>query len=124
MKTLIAAVVSLTLGLVIGWYTEHRRAEREKTEIVQQMVQKIESSHAVEAVRDVRAISVIGAGDPQQAIQMLLHPIVHYYALYFAAGTNDQRSEVRALIEQLAKTNHAVAARLAEAATNYGLKAP
>jgi hypothetical protein len=43
-KTLIACIVSLLLGMTIGCYIEHGRAEREKTEIVERIVQGSESA--------------------------------------------------------------------------------
>lgn len=125
MKTLIASAASLLLGLVMGWYIEHRRAAHEKTEIVQQMVEGLESSDGEHAARAVRAIQFIDSGDKQQAVQLLSTPVAHYYALYADAGRNDERSaKLRALIEQLARTNQVVAARIAESSTNYRVKKP
>jgi len=119
MKTLVASAASLLLGLVIGWYFEHRRAEHEKSEIVRQMVEGMESSHRERATRAVRAIQLIDSGQAQEAVQLLSAHIAHYYSWYAGASTNDDQStKVLALIEQLAKTNHVVAARIAEFSTN------
>ena len=124
MKILLASAISLLLGLVVGWYIEHRRAEHEKTEIVQQMVQGSESADAEHAARAVRAVQFIELGDTQRAVQLLSGPIAHYYSLYGDDHRNDQRSKVRALIEQIARTNQVVAARIAEASTNTQFKTP
>ena len=124
MKTVIASTVTLILGLGLGWYFEHRRAERGKTEIVHLMVEAGESSDGEQAARAARAIQFIDSGQPQEAVRLLSGPIAHYYSVYGALSANERRSKVRSLIEQLAKTNQAVAARIAEAATNAQVKAP
>jgi hypothetical protein len=125
MKTVIAATVALVLGLALGSYLARHRAEREKTEVVQQMVEGGESSDREHAVRAARAIHLIESGQPQQAVQILASPVAHYYTLYAGAGTkNERRAETRALIEQLAKSNQVVAARIAEISTNSEAKTP
>jgi len=55
-KILIGSGVSLAVGLAIGWSVEHRRAEHQKTEIVQQMVQGTESSDYEHTARAALAI--------------------------------------------------------------------
>ena len=122
MKTLIVSALSLLLGLVAGWYVEYRHGEREKTEIVQQMMEGTESSDGEHAARAARAIQLIDSGETQQAVQLLSGPVACYYSIYEAASTNDRRSKVRSLIEELARTNQVVASRLAEAATNSQIK--
>ena len=125
MKAFLSAAVSLILGMGLGWYCEHHRAEREKTEIVQQMVEGGESSDRERAVRAARAIQLIESGQPQQAVQILASPVAHYYTMYTGAGTKEERrAETRALIEQLAKSNQVVAARIAELSTNSEVKTP
>ena len=78
MKTLIASAVSLLLGLMLGWYLELRRAEHEKTEIVQQMVQGTESSDRERAARAVRAIEalfvVFGYWQERRAVNKIARP--------------------------------------------------
>ena len=125
MKTAIASAVSLVLGMALGWCLGHHQAEREKTEIVQEMVQGIESSDSERAARAVRAIQSVEAGEPQQAVQLLSTPIAHYYSPYTAAGRNDERSaKLRASIEQLAAKNQLVAARIAEVSNTARIKTP
>jgi hypothetical protein len=125
MKTVIASTVSLILGLGVGWYFEHHRVEREKTGIVQQMVEGGESSDRLRAVMAARAIQLIEAGQPQEAVQLLSSPVAHYYTLYTGAGSKEERRpETRALIQQLARSNDVVAARIAELATNSEPKTP
>src|SRR5438552_8211097 len=113
MKARVACVVSLLLGVAIGWYAERRHAEHEKAQIVQQTVEGDESSDRERAVRAVRAIESIQSGDTQQAVQLLSTPVAHYYTLYTEAGRKEERrAETRGLIEQLARTNQVVAARI------------
>jgi hypothetical protein len=88
-------------------------------------VEGTEISEALQATVGARAIELIGAGDTQQAVQLLSGPIARYYALYSAAGRNDERStKLRALIEQLARTNQVVAARITELSNTSLLKKP
>jgi hypothetical protein len=125
MKKRIAYSMSLLLGLVIGWYIEHRRAEHEKTKIVSQMVQDTEDFERERAARAARAIQLIDSGDKQQAVQLLSTPIAYYYSLHADAGRKDDRStKVLALIEQLARTNQVVAARIAESSNAARIKTP
>ena len=125
MKTLTASAVSLLLGLVIGWYIEHCHAERDKTEIVKVMVQGTESSVALGATTAASVIQLIESGEVQQAVQLLSSPVAHYYPLYADTVRTDERStKLRALIEQLAKTNQVVAARIAEVSNAARIKTP
>ena len=125
MKAFPAAAVSLILGLGLGWYFEHYRAEREKTEIVQQMVEGGESADRLLAVMAARAIQMVESSQSQQAVQMLATPVAHYYTVYTGVGTKEERrGETRALIEQLAETNQIVAARIAELSSKSEPKAP
>jgi hypothetical protein len=123
MKTLLATGISLFLGLGIGWYIGHRQAFYYVPETTREAVAGIESSDGEKAARAVRAIQAIDSGDAQGAVQLLSHPIAHYYLLYSDIDTNDRRKRMIALIEQLARTNQIVAARIAEFSTNYGIKA-
>ena len=121
MKIFIASAASVLLGLATGWYIEHRHAEREKSEVVEQMMQGTESSDREHAARAARAVQLIQAGETNQAVEVLSAPIAHYYAV---AGPNDDRSaKVRALIEQIARTNQIVATRIAET-SNKQTKTP
>ncbi len=122
MKILLATVISLFLGLGIGWYIGHRQAFYYVPETIREAVAGIESSDGEEAARAVRAIQAIDSGDAQGAVQLLSHPIANYYLVNSDVGTNDRRKRMIALIEQLARTNQIVAARITEFLTNYGDK--
>lgn len=124
MKTLIASALSLLLGFLSGWYIEHRHSEREKNEIVQQMVEGGESSDGEHAARAARAIQFIESGEPKRAVELLSGPVAHYYLAYGELNGNERRSKLRSLVEGLAKTNPVVAARMAELATNSQPKTP
>lgn len=117
MKTLIAAVLSLALGLFIGWHFGYRHARHETTAAVQQLVGTTEASDAAEAARDARAISSIESGDTKEAIRSLSAPVAHYYTVYGNLALNDERrSKVRGLIEQVAKTNQVLASIISNSA--------
>ena len=123
MKILLATVISLFLGLGIGWYIGHRQAFYYVPETTREALAGIESSEGEKAARAVRAIQAIDSGDAQGAVQLLSHPVAYYYFIYSDLATNDRRKRMIALIEQLARTNQIVAARIAEFSTNYGVKA-
>ena len=59
MRVLIVSFVSLSIGLGIGWYLEHRRAEGELTDVVERMQQPMESSDREKAARAVRVIELM-----------------------------------------------------------------
>jgi hypothetical protein len=115
MKTSIASVLSLALGLFIGWHFGHHHASRETSEAVQQMVDTTEASDAAEAARDARAISSIESGDTKEAVRSLSTPVAHYYAVYGNLSVNSEnRSKVRGLIEQVSKTNQVLASAISD----------
>ena len=94
----------------MGWYLEHRRAEHEKTSIADLMVSGDESSDAVHAARAIKVIGLIGSGDTQDAVESLSRPIADYYVRYLNyADENQRRAKLRALIEDLIRTNMIVA---------------
>lgn len=125
MKTLVTSVVSLLLGLAIGWYAQRRHFEHEKAQIVRQMVEGIETADREHALRAVRTIESIQSGDTQRGMQLLSSPVARYYTEYTEPGTKEEkRAETRTEIEHLAKTNHIVAARIAEVSSNLHVKAP
>src|SRR5664280_697963 len=110
MKTLITFFVALMLGLVAGWYFEHRHAERQMTDVVEQMQQPIESSDREKAARAIRAIELIQAGESSNAVQVLSRPIVDFYHFHAGLTHNDERTkDVLAMIERFASTNRLIA---------------
>jgi hypothetical protein len=116
MKTFIALVISLLVGLAIGCYIGYHYYDRHITNVaIQQMVEGIESSAAFQANISAQTISLIDSGQTQKAIQMLSFPIASYYFVYAtSAFTNDERLKLRAIIENLANTNQIVAAQIAK----------
>ena len=125
MKTVIPSLVSLVLGLGLGWYIEHHRSQREKTENRAADAGRRRGVRSRAALRAVRAIQSIESGDTQKAVQLLATPIAHYYTLYRGPGSKEEnRPETRAVIEQLSKTNQIVAARIAELSSNLQVRTP
>jgi hypothetical protein len=118
MKTLIASVLSLAVGLLIGWTFGYRHSRHESTEAVQQLVDYTEASDAAQAARDARAIGLLESGDTKETVRLLSTPVAHYYAVYSNLSVNrEQRSKVRALIEQVAKTNQVLASSISDTST-------
>ena len=119
MKAIIVSLVSLIIGICIGWYTGYTRPIAEETRWLHAQEDAYESGHAMAASLAVDAIQSIDAGESQKAVQFLSLPIASYYSSYsIYAGTNAQRLKVSARIEQLAQTNQIVAARI-KALTNH-----
>ena len=115
MKALSASFFSLLLGVAIGWYFEHRHAEREMTDVVKQMQQPYEASDRLEAAMSIQAISLIESGDTQQVAQIFSFPIANFYSLYAPLTHNDKRTrDLLAKIDQFCKSNQVVAARIRE----------
>jgi hypothetical protein len=117
MKTFITCFACLLIGLAVGCCVGYRHHDRHITnEAITRMVEGGESSDALIAATSARAIGFIDSGEPQKAVEILSHPVAHYYVIYATgAGTNEQRLKLRALIDGLASTNQAVAAQIAEA---------
>jgi len=115
MKTFVASVTFLLVGLAVGFYAGNRSYHKHiADEAVQMLVESGESSDALMASVSARTISLIDSGQDQQAVQMLSFPIAHYYYIYASSEfTNAQRLKLRALIDGLASTNQIVAAQIA-----------
>jgi hypothetical protein len=120
MRTIIAFVFCLALGVVVGWYIERNHAERVLTEGLAQGLQAIERCEAVEAAHGVRAVTLIQSGENDKAVRFLCAPIAHYYYIYSTTALQDRRgSQLRILIEELVKTNELVADEMNRYKTNY-----
>lgn len=110
MRVVILCVMFLVVGLAMGWYCEHERAGSEKASIVEQMLSSGESSDAAHVARAIHAIGLIESGDAQDAVKSLSIPIADYYAHYRNHDAeNQRRSKLRAVIEELVRTNTIVA---------------
>ena len=116
MKTFVASVIFLLVGLATGFYIGYRDYHKHiADEAVQQLVESTESSDALMAGMSARTISLIDSGQDQQAVQMLSFPIAQYYYIYASSEfTNAQRLKLRVLIDNLASSNQVVAAQIAK----------
>jgi|SRR6516165_1655386 len=117
MKALIASMVSLLFGIAIGWYFEHRSAEREMADAVKQ----VRVLNRQEAAIDLKAIQSIQSGDTQQLVQFLYARVANFYSwnmdmMHTEIATNDWNDQVTKdllfQIEQFARTNQVVAAQI------------
>ena len=121
MKTLIASIVSLLLGLAFGWHLEHRHSRHEGDEAAAQFMQATKSSDREQAARDVQAIELIESGETQKAVQMLSRPIGYYYYLYAADIDTNLDLKTRAMIDLLASSNQIVAAEMTNQKASFDL---
>jgi hypothetical protein len=115
MKALIASMVSLLLGIAIGWYFEHRQAEREMIDAVKE----VQVLNRQEAGMDLKAIESIQSGDTQRLVQFFSYRVANFYSWNMnltqnSTATNDWNdkltTELLNKIEQFARTNQMVAA--------------
>ena len=110
MKITIVSAVCLLIGLLIGLRLEHRHAEQEDIQIVDQFTQAYDSKASEEAARDVLAIGYVESGDKQNAAQLLSTAVAEFYCGYVRLPHNRKQTiQVLARIEQVASTNHIVA---------------
>jgi hypothetical protein len=113
MKTKVISLVSLLIGICVGWYAGYTRPFHEGLRYLRMQDDAYESGHAMAASLAMDAIQSIDAGESQKAVQFLSLPIESYYSTYsMFAGTNAERLKVTACIEQLAQTNQIVATRI------------
>jgi uncharacterized protein YneF (UPF0154 family) len=125
MKTFLVPAVCLLVGLAIGFFAGDRYNERHVTnEAVELMMSGREASERLDAVRGIRAIECIDAGNTQRAIEVWLRPIADFYSQYANLTHNDNLTkELLTKIEQFSKTNQVVAERI-RASTNEIFKLP
>lgn len=114
MKTCVASVIFLVVGLAAGFYIGYRDYHKHMAdEAVHQLVEFTESSDAFNAGMSARAISLIDSGQEQNAIHLLSYPLAHYYYIYASSTfTNEERLRLRATIDALASSNQVVAAEI------------
>jgi hypothetical protein len=113
MKIIIITLVSLLVGVGIGWYLGYTRPIAQASRDMHDEESAYESGDAKAAAIAIDTISCIDSGDTEKAVQFLSLPIAGYYNIYAKRiGTNEQRLKICDNIEQLARTNQIVAARI------------
>jgi hypothetical protein len=120
MKIIVTSLVSLLVGIAIGWYVGYSRPTAKYDRYAQQEMQKMKDEGALSAIYATRAIEMIQAGDTQKAVYALSFPIANYYVIDSRnPGTNETRLRIRSEIEGLARTNMQVAAQIKTTSSNY-----
>jgi uncharacterized protein YxeA len=117
MKNIIISLVSLLVGVGIGWYFGYTRpiakVSRDAHREMPALQAAVRSDDTFAAVIALNAIPLIEAGDTQKAVKVLAYPIGNYYRFYaLHAGTNQEWLQMRARIEQIASTNQVVDAEI------------
>lgn len=113
MKIIIVSLVSLLVGIGVGWYFGFTHSNLQAAKEVGSVLEAQESGDAVGATFAADTVRFLDSGDTQKAFQCLSIPIAHYWASYaIYAGTNSQRLKVRSYIEQWASTNPVVALQI------------
>ena len=113
MKIIIISLISLLVGVGIGWYFGYTRPIAKANRDARQEMLATESDDWEAALFAVKAIPLIESGDTQKAVRWLVSPIGSYYRVYGPlAGTNEDRLKMLTMIKQLASTNSAVDAEI------------
>ena len=113
MKIIIIVLVSLLVGVGVGWYFGYTRPIAKANRDAHQEMLATESDDWEAALFAVKAIPLIESGDSQKAVGWLVKPIGSYYRVYSPhPGTNEERLKLLTMIQQLASTNSAVDAEL------------
>ena len=120
MKIFVSTIISLLVGFAIGFYIRYRYCEwHQENEAMRAMVESLESHDALLAAKSANTVRLIDSGQDQKAVQMLSFPIASYYYVYASSKfTNAQRLKLRAMIDDVAKNNRAVADQIAEEMSN------
>lgn len=120
MKTLVAVVIPLMVGLVTGGFLGYRYSESQDTNwAMRQMIEQTETSKAYTAGLSMRAIGLMDSGEDKKAIQVLSFPIANYYETYaWRTSTNEERLKLCAWIDGLAGSNQIVAAEISKWVSN------
>jgi hypothetical protein len=110
MKIIVASLACLFVGFGAGWHFAYNAAaDRE----VRHELDEQEMSSGAAATFAVEAVKCIDSGDTQKAVQFLSLPIADYCIVYkYPPTTNESLIKLRARIDQLALTNHIVAAQI------------
>jgi hypothetical protein len=109
-KIIVASLVCLFIGFGVGWHFAYTTAERRE---VREELDDQEMSSGAAATFAVEAVKCIDSGDTQKAVQFLSLPIADYCTIYkYPPTTNESLIKLRARIDQLALTNHIVAAQI------------
>lgn len=113
MKIIIASLVSLLVGVGIGWHLGYMRSNAQAVKEVGSVLEAQESGDAVAATFAVEAVRCIDSGDTQKAVQFLSLPIAHYCVVFaHNPSTDTGQLKLRARIDELARTNQVVAAQI------------
>lgn len=125
MKALIASVVSLLVGSVVGCSIGYTYCERhELRDDVELMTQSMRSSERLDALSAIFAINLIQSGENQKAVRFLCRPIADYYYMYTMPGwpTDERSVKTRNMIQQLITTNRIVADEMTNRMANYQIQ--
>lgn len=115
MKVIIISLVTLLVGVGIGWHFGYTHSNLQAAKEVGSVLEAQEDGDAVAASFAVEAVRCIDAGDTQKAVQFLSLPIAHYCVVFhYDSPTNESRLKLRSRIDQLAQTNQVVAAQIAK----------
>jgi hypothetical protein len=114
-KIIIASLVSLLVGSSVGYYFGYTRPTATFERETRQQLDMYENGKTMAAAVSVDAMQYIDSGEISNAVQLLSMPIASYYCdSGLQTHTNAERLKLRGYIEQLASTNHVIAARIKE----------
>ena len=112
MKTIATSLVSLLVGIALGWYVGYVRPNGKANREAMKQFAIMDADDSMAAAVAVRAISLIQSGESQKAVEGLVRPVGMFYRYRKTRASTEAHSNLLARIEQLATTNQIVATEL------------
>src|SRR5204863_5670854 len=79
MKTIVISLVSLLLGIALGWYVGYARPNAKANREAIKQFAIMDADDSMAAAVAVRAISLIQSGESQKAVEGLVRPVGRFY---------------------------------------------
>ena len=112
MKTIVTSLVSLLVGIALGWYVGYMRPNTKANREAMKHFAIIDADDSMAAAIAVRAIPLIQTGEGQKAVEELKRPIGMFYRFHKPRVSSEEQSNLLARIEQLATTNQVIATEI------------
>jgi ribosomal protein L22 len=110
MKTLFLCLISLLVGIGVGWHFSRQQAESEFKDRVERAKDSIESSLRTGETKARQAAESIKTTEGGKAVKSLSKQIAAFYKTHAKSAQNDEQTKhVMSWIDQMAKTNKDIA---------------
>jgi len=112
MKPIVTSLVSLLVGIALGWYFGYVQPNTKANREAMKQFAIIDADDSMAAAVAYRTFILYDAGETQKAMQSLAWPIGFYYRYNKTRPLTQERSNFLAKIEKLASTNQVVATEI------------